>query len=186
MLDLELLGPERPRPLKRVEYDELIRLGMLEDEKVELLHGTIVQMSPIYPDHSSAITQLNMLLAPALVGRALVRVQTNYWASEDSEPEPDVAVVSPGPWNREHPSAALLIVEVALSSLRKDRGIKVPLYAASRVAEYWIVDLAKRRVEVYRDSDGREYQTRTAHEIGETLSLVAFPDVRIPIAQIFA
>jgi Uma2 family endonuclease len=185
MLDPALVAPDRPRPLKRVEYDEMVRLGMFEAERVELLHGTIVQMSPGYPDHADPITQLNMQLVPPLVGRAVVRVQSGYWASEDSEPEPDLAVVPPGPWNREHPSVAHLVIEVAASSLGKDRRVKGPLYASSRVSEYWIVDVVARRIEVFRDSDGSAYRTRTVHEVGETLSLVAFPDVAIATADVF-
>jgi Uma2 family endonuclease len=185
MLDPALLAPERPRPLKRVEYDEMVRLGMFEDEKVELLYGTIVQMSPVYPDHCDPISELTMLLAPAIVGRAKLRVQMSYWASEDSEPEPDLAVVPAGPWSREHPSTAHLIIEVALSSLSKDRRVKGPLYAASRVTEYWIVDVAARRVEVFRDSDGSSYRTKSVHEVGDSLSLVAFPDVTVSVADLF-
>jgi Uma2 family endonuclease len=185
MLDFTLLAPERPRPLKRAEYDELVRLGMFEDEKVELLHGTIVRMSPGYPHHADPIAQLTMLLVPPLVGRATVRVQLGYWASEDSEPEPDLAVVPLGPWNREHPATAYLVVEVAASSLRKDRHIKAPLYAASRVTEYWIANVLERNVEVFRDSDGVVYRTRSVHELGESLTPVAFPDDAISIRDIF-
>jgi Uma2 family endonuclease len=185
MLDPDLLAPERPRPLKRVEYDELVRLGMFDDEKVELLHGTIVKMSPGYPHHADPIAQLTTLLVPPLVGRAMVRVQLGYWASEDSEPEPDLAVVPLGPWSREHPATAHLVIEVAASSLRKDRRIKAPLYASSRVAEYWIVNVMERNIEVFRDSDGTAYRTTSVHELGETLSLVAFPDVTIPIRSVF-
>jgi Uma2 family endonuclease len=185
MLDLALLDPERPRPLKRVEYDEMVRLGMFDEERVELLHGTIVQMSPGYPHHADPVAQLTTLLVPPLVGRATVRVQLSYWASEDSEPEPDIAVVPLGPWNREHPSVAHLVIEVAASSLRKDRHVKAPLYAASRVTEYWIFNVLERNVEVFRDSDGSVYRTRSVHELGETLSLVAFPDVAVPIRSVF-
>jgi Uma2 family endonuclease len=169
-----------------VEYDELVRLGMFDEERVELLHGTIVQMSPGYPHHADPVAQLTMLLVPPVVGRAMVRVQLGYWASEDSEPEPDIAVVPLGPWSREHPATAHLVVEVAASSLRKDRVIKAPLYASSRVTEYWIVNVLERNVEVFRDPDGRDYRTKTVHELGERLTLVAFPDVGVAVRDVFA
>lgn len=185
MLDLHLLAPEQPRPLKRVEYDELVRLGMFDDEKVELLHGTIVRMSPGYPHHADPIAQLTTLLVPPLVGRAMVRVQLGYRASEDSEPEPDIAVVPLGPWSREHPTVAHLVIEVAGSSLQKDRKIKAPLYASSRVTEYWIANVLERNIEVFRDSDGTSYRTKSVHELGETLSPVAFPDIAIAVRDVF-
>jgi Uma2 family endonuclease len=125
-----------------------------------------------------------MLLVPAVGKRAMVRVQMSYWASEDSEPEPDLAVVPPGPWHHEHPATAHLVVEVASSSLRKDRRVKAPLYAASRVTEYWILNVRERCVEVFRDSDGSTYRTKSIHGAGENLALIAFPDVTIAIAEV--
>jgi Uma2 family endonuclease len=77
------------------------------------------------------------------------------------------------------------VIEVAVSTLRKDRAVKGPLYASSRVTEYWIFDAKERRVEVYRDSDGSVYRTKSVHGVGETLTLVAFPDITIAIADVF-
>lgn len=184
MLDPEELAPEKFRPLRRTEYDQLIKLGVFEDERIELLHGALIAMSPSYPEHAGPIGALNMLLTPALVGRATVRVQLGYWANEDSEPEPDIAVVPPGPWHREHPTSAHLVIEVAASSLRKDRHVKAPLYAASRVTEYWIVNVHERCIEVFRDSDGASYRTTSIHRAGESIGLIAFPDVMIRVSDV--
>jgi Uma2 family endonuclease len=184
MLDPEELAPETFRPLRRTEYDQLIKLGVFEDERVELLYGALVTMSPSYPEHAGPIGVLNVLLTPALVGRAMVRMQVGYWANEDSEPEPDIAVVPPGSWHHEHPSSAHLVIEVAASSLRKDRRIKSPLYAASRVTEYWIVNVRERCIEVFRDSDGTTYRTTSVHRVGESIGLVVFPDVVIPVGDV--
>jgi Uma2 family endonuclease len=186
MLDLELLAPEKPRRLKRVEYDELVRLGTFEDEHVELLHGVLVAMSPTYPEHAGPITRLTALLVPVLVGRADIRVQLSYWADDESVPEPDFAVVPHGPWQREHPSSAHIVIEVANSSLRKDRLVKAPLYAASRVEEYWIVNTRERCIHVFRDSDGTTYRSESRHDIGGALALTSFPDVTIAVADVFA
>jgi Uma2 family endonuclease len=186
MLDLELLAPEKLRHLKRAEYDELVRLGTFEDERVELLHGVIVTMSPNYPEHAGPITRLNALLVPALLGRADIRVQLSYWADDESEPEPDIAVVPHGPWQREHPSSAHLVIEVANSSLRKDRLVKAPLYASSRVEEYWIVNTREQCIHAFRDSDGTVYQNESRHDIGGTLTLTSFPNVTIAVTDVFA
>jgi len=185
MLDLDLLGPERPRGLRRSEYDQLVRLGAFEDERVELLHGTIVEMSPNNPHHAGPITRLTEILVLALAGRADVRVQLSYWATDDSEPEPDLAVVPRGPWNREHPASAHLVIEVAASSLRKDRVVKAPLYAASSVTEYWVVNVVEQSVEVYRDSDGRSFRSESRYGASSELCLVAFPDVVVRVGDIF-
>lgn len=185
MLDLDLLGPEGPRGLRRSEYDQLVRLGAFDDERVELLHGTIVKMSPNNPAHAGPITRLTGILVPALVGRADVRVQLPFWAVGDSEPEPDLAVVPRGPWNREHPESADLVIEVAASSLRKDRAVKAPLYAASSVTEYWVVNVIERTVEVFRDSDGTSFLSESRHGASADLRLIAFPDVVVRVGEIF-
>ncbi len=135
--------------MRRAEYERLVALGAFEDERVELLHGVLVDMSPNKPGHVSPIDRLTMILVPALVGRAIVRVQSPIAAGDESEPEPDLAVVPPGDYRQEHPAHALLVIEVALSSLNKDRHVKAPLYAASGFLEYWIVDVAGQAVEVH-------------------------------------
>ena len=80
---------DRVRPLRRVEYDQLIELGVFQNEKIELLDGVLVPMSPIGPPRASAVTKLGELLIPALLGRASVRIQNPFAALEISEPEPD-------------------------------------------------------------------------------------------------
>src|SRR5689334_2995450 len=103
MLEPSLILPEKPRPLKRSEYDRLVSMGAFEGERVELLHGTLVAMSPQDPGHTSPIGQLNMLLVPLLLTRALVRVQSPIVAEDESEPEPDVAIVPLGDYRHAHP-----------------------------------------------------------------------------------
>lgn len=175
------------RPLKRVEYEALVEQGAFVDERVELLYGRIVEMSPTNDPHSYAVEVLNVhLVALAQQGRARVRIQSPMAASEDSEPEPDL-IVSPKD-NRPglHPSEALLIVEVADSSLRKDKGVKARLYAECGVTEYWVVNVADRLVEVYTDPAGSEYQTRRTLRPGAMLLPTAFPDIEVPVAALWA
>ena len=180
-----MLLPETPRPLKRSEYDRLVALGAFEDERVELLYGTLVAMSPQDPGHTGPIGVLTMLLVPALVGHALVRVQAPIVAADESEPEPDLAVVPLGSYRTAHPDRAHLIIEVALSSTKKDRLVKAPLYASSGFEEYWLVEVAAGVVEVYRDPVGGVYRAVTRHGAGETLTLQAFPSVAVPVDALF-
>src|SRR5262245_2228621 len=92
----ELLERRPLRPMRRAEYDQLVRSGVLEGEKVELLRGVMVEMSPTGNDHAFAVSRLNKLFIKALDDRAEVRCQQPFAASDESEPEPDVMVVAPG------------------------------------------------------------------------------------------
>src|SRR5262245_36998247 len=112
-IDLELLAPQGLRPITRAEYDRMIDLGIFdEDERIELLHGMLVAMSPQGQRHAYVIRVLTELLVPALLGRAQVRIQLPLAASDDSEPEPDVSVVPVGDYLDDHPQGAHLVVEV--------------------------------------------------------------------------
>lgn len=184
MLDFNLLGPLKPRRFTRAEYHQLIGRGFFDDERVELLHGFVVEMSPSDPSHAGPVQWLTKTFVRLLIGRAEVRVQLSFIAADDSEPEPDIAIVPPGDYYDEHPRAAHLIIEVADSSLRKDRKIKAPLYAASQVAEYWIVNVAENVVETHRDPADGAYRKVTSHGRDETLHPEAFPDIAIRIADL--
>jgi Uma2 family endonuclease len=179
-----IVPPEKVRPLRRAEYDHLVGLGMLRGESVELLYGRLVRMSPQGEPHVFSVTRLNKLLVRALGDRAEVRVQAPFGASDVSEPEPDIAIVPPGDYLKEHPSRAHLLIEVADSSLQDDRRIKGPLYAGAGVPEYWIVDVAGGVVEVHRDPRGDGYASVTRHARGATLAVPGFEDVLVPVSDI--
>lgn len=178
----QILG-EAIRPLKRVEFDKLVAEGCFENERVELLFGMVVQVSPPDPEHGESLVRLARMLARQLGDRAVVREQLPLAATEDSEPQPDVYVIPNGDYWHEHPSHAHLVVEVSRSSLRRDRA-KRTIYAAATVDEYWIVNHNTDSVEVYRDARDGEWQTKTTHGRGDVLSPLAFPDVKIPIDEI--
>jgi len=186
VLDTAQLAPERPRPLRRVEYEQLVSAGAFTEERIELLEGVLVQMSPQGAEHADVVSRLTMLLARLVGDLAVVRVQSPFAASDDSEPEPDVALVPPGDYRRAHPTHALLIVEVAESSLRKDSSIKADLYARSHVDEYWIVDLNARSVLVHSASDGTTYRRRFAAPPGGSLSLASLSGVVLAISDFLA
>jgi Uma2 family endonuclease len=175
---------QRFRPLRRVEYDQLVELGAFQGEHIELLEGVLVPMSPIGPPHGSSIQKLNALLVPVLAGRAAVRIQSPFAALELSEPEPDVTVVPLGEYADAHPDRAHLIIEVAESSLSVDRGIKQRLYAACGVPEYWIVNLVERRLEVHRQPTGSRYGSRAVLEAGATVTPIAAGGANGPVSDL--
>ena len=178
------VAPEGTRPLRRVEYDKLVALGVFEDERIELLRGTLVPMSPIGPPHSSTIDRLTRILVLALSDRALVRIQNPFAASDDSEPEPDVSVVPLGDYDAAHPERAEVLIEVAESSLVRDRGIKLQIYAENGVPEYWVVNLVDRRIEVYTDPSTIGYGTVRHFEPGQSIRFVRFPDVELQVSDV--
>lgn len=162
----------------------MVELGLFEDERVELLEGMIVTMSPQGPDHADVVAELTEILVGALAGRARVRPQSAYAASETSEPEPDIAVVPPGRHRKAHPDTAYLVVEVARTSRKKDREVKPQIYAAAGVEEYWVVDLVDEEIVVHRDPDGEAFRIVTTSARGEEVAMSRFSDVRIAVDRI--
>ncbi len=179
-----ILRTEPVRPLKRVEYERLAAEGFFEDEQVELLFGMVVPMTPVDPAHPESVYRVRRALERQLGERAYVRDQSPYAASDISEPQPDIAVVPAIEYWREHPTRAFLVVEVARSSLRRDKGPKALLYGLAEVDEYWIVNHVDGVVEVYRDRHNGEWRQRTTHQRGDTIAMSAFPDVTIAVAEI--
>src|SRR5258706_9480035 len=171
---------EKIRLLKRAEYERLGSLGFFEDERVELLFGVVVEMPPIDQAHIHASGTLHTDLAVKLGNRANIYSASPFAASDVSLPEPDVYVTEPGDRWSDRPTHAFLIIEVSRSSLARDRGVKSLLYGLSDVDEYWIVDQIHGFVEVYRDrhEDG-SWRTKITYGRGETITLLAFPDVSI-------
>ncbi|MBZ0231234.1 MAG: Uma2 family endonuclease [Deltaproteobacteria bacterium] len=184
-LESVAIEPDLIRRLTRREYHEMYRAGLFEDERVELLYGQLVVMSPTDPSHDESTATLDERLKAQLGGRARVRVQSSFAAADDSEPMPDIVVTPAGTYWTDHPSRAFLIVEVSRSSLRKDRGVKAKLYGEVAVDEYWIVDVDGGCVHVLRDPDRRgQWQSQTIARRGETLAVAAFPDVTIAVDDI--
>jgi Uma2 family endonuclease len=183
LLTMALALDSRATPISRREYEELVRRGALQDARVELLHGRIVSMSPQGELHVSSVTRLVKMLVRALGDRAEVRVQAPFIAPDESEPEPDVAVVPPGAYLDAHPQSALLIVEVSDTSLARDRA-KASLYAAAGVPDYWIVNIADDVVEVHREPGVAGYAAVTRHRGDEVVRLVGFGDVEIRVADV--
>jgi Uma2 family endonuclease len=161
----------------RDEYYRMAEAGLFQDERVELLDGEIITMSPKLTPHAFAVNQLMYELVTKLGSTAIVRVQDPIVLNNWSEPEPDIVLCIPVPdrYKRAHPRAnqVLLLIEVAESSLVYDRTRKSRSYAASGIAEYWIVNLVDRQVEILTDPDrkARSYRQQRYASVGEMLSL---------------
>jgi Uma2 family endonuclease len=150
----------RVRPLRRPEYDLLIEQGAFgPEERVQLLEGVLVELSPQGAPHAGLVEALNERLMPALLGRYRVRVQLPLGAGEHSEPEPDLAVVPADEPRDRHPERALLVIEVSDESLRLDLGRKARIYAAAGVPEYWVVDVGRVVVHVHTDPVADGYRS---------------------------
>lgn len=151
-----------PRHRLTVEdYHRMGETGILRPEaRVELIEGEIIDMAPIGSRHASAVARLTHLFART-GDTALVWVQNPILLDDHSEPEPDLVLLRPrGDFYREalpHAEDVLLLVEVAETTLRYDRDVKLPLYARYRVPEVWIVDLDSRALLVCRDPAGAAY-----------------------------
>jgi len=139
------------------EYHRMGETGILaEDERVELLAGDIIVREPIGTQHAGTVNRLNHLWTSRLGRRAVVQVQNPIeLAQEDSEPQPDITLLRARDdfYSTAHPEASdtLLAIEVADTSLRLDRRVKIPLYARAGIGEAWLVDLTTSRLEVYRE-----------------------------------
>lgn len=187
-----------PATLKRftpTEYHRLAELGFLsEDDRVELIHGQIVQMTAKGTAHEVCTTRLLREL-PKLVGdRATLRSQSPIVLPPDSEPEPDFTIVQ----NRAddylsfHPEPAdvLLAIEVSDSSLNYDQEVKLPLYAEAGIFDYWIFNLAENHLEIYSEPyqnfQGKfGYGTKRIILPNQALALPCFPDLLLDLSKVF-
>jgi Uma2 family endonuclease len=171
------------------EYHRMADAGILgEDERVELLDGWIVPMSPIGSPHAGCVNRLTRLFTSRLGDAAVVSVQNPVVLNDLWEPEPDLAVLNfrADGYSQAHPRPpeVRLIVEVADSSTEKDRRIKLPAYAEARIPEVWLVNLPADRIETYRDPQDGRYLTPRLVSRGEPLSPLELPDVTLPADDI--
>ena len=137
--------------------------GLFHGEHVELIRGELVVMSPIGSVHSAVVRVLSEWLVRALPPHLMVSCQQPLACADESEPEPDLAIVARRPYRDAHPAAAALVIEVAETSVDYDLGAKAALYAESEVEEYWVIDLGRGVVVVHRDRAGGAWASITTH-----------------------
>ncbi len=170
------------------EYETMLVAGILsEDDRVELIEGEILQMSPIGDRHASSVRRLTALLSSRLAEQAILSVQNPLRLNDISAPQPDLALLRPrADFYSAHPRPedTLLVIEVAEASLAFDRQVKAPLYGMNGIAELWIVDLLGQAIEVYRQPSARGYLEVRRSNRGSPLGMLAFPGLELSAAEI--
>ncbi|WP_376790049.1 Uma2 family endonuclease [Thermoflexus sp.] len=172
------------------EYHRMAEVGILsEDDRVELIEGELIAMSPIGSRHAAAVARLTVLFS-RIEDRGIVWVQNPIRLGWHSEPQPDVALLRYRPdfYASGHPGPedVLLIVEVAETSADYDRTVKIPLYARHGIPEAWLVDLTEAHVEIYRQPSPQGYQEARTLRRGETLHPTALPELTIAVEDLLA
>jgi len=173
----------------REEYEAMVAQGILAPEShVQLLDGEIIQMTPQGALHRTAVTLVAEAVRGILPPGYHLQVQAPLAILDDGEPEPDVAVIQGAirDYATRHPTTALLVVEVADTSLDLDRGRKKAAYARAGISEYWILNLPARSLEVNRDPEpGAEtYRAQRTLHAGDEISPVSFPTTRILVTAL--
>ena len=189
-LDDTVTAPVRRHKLDVATYNGMNDAGLFgPDDRVELIEGELIDMAPIGQDHASTVNELAETLILACAGAAYVSVQNPIAVDNYNEPQPDLAICRARPdryrKTRPGPADVLVLIEVADSTLRFDRTVKLRVYARAGVAEFWLVDLKRRVLEVYRLPVGDQYTAMTTHGAQDTLSLSLAPTIQVSLAQVF-
>ncbi|WP_353929639.1 Uma2 family endonuclease [Okeanomitos corallinicola TIOX110] len=171
------------------QYHQMNQAGILtEDDRVELINGEIIEMSPIGRKHAACVDRLNYLLAILLGTKVIIRVQNPILLNNLSEPQPDIALLKPRAdfYESGHPQPqdTFLLIEVADSSLEYDRDIKIPLYANSGILEVWLVDILEQTITVYRQPTANGYSEIKTFHRGEILDILAFSEIKTTVDSI--
>jgi Uma2 family endonuclease len=184
----------RRRRWTKSEYYRLGKLGFFDGQRVELIEGTLLVLGPQQPPHATVVTQSVRLLDTLFRPDHHARSNMPLDLGQTTEPEPDISVVAgpPAQYRKAHPTTAVLLVEVSDANVSYDRRHKGSLYARAGIADYWLVNLVRRRLEVYRvpvaDARSRfgfRYSSRTDLLPGTTVSPLALPHQAIAVADLF-
>lgn len=171
------------------EYHQMIETGLLDDKRVELIRGEIVEMAPEGEPHAYFSTESGHYLSRLLGDRALVRPAKPITLPNQSEPEPDVAIVKPlGQEYLNHhpyPEDIFWVIEYSNSSLEKDLNLKSKVYAEVNIAEYWVINLRNQSLIVFRNPQAGGYASQTSYTTG-TLTALALPDVPISVSALIS
>ena len=184
-MSLELLK----RQFNVKEYNEMPRAGIFkENERLELIRGEIFKMSPVGHHYSACVNRLTQLFSQRLGDRVLVSVQNLVELDDYLEPQPDIALLAPKAdfYESGHPKPAdiFLIVEVADTTIKLDREVKIPLYGEDNIIEVWLVDINEQCVEVYRQPIASGYEQVQKLQRGQNLSIQRFPSINIQVDEI--
>ena len=173
------------------EYHRMAEVGLLApDARVELIEGEIIDMAPIGNNHLGTVAMLDRMLQRAVDDRAIILCQSSIRLGQDSEPQPDLAVLLPrADYYRTPPppgaADTLLVIEVSDTTLRYDRHTKVPFYARHGIPEVWLVDLPNATVHCFRDLCGERYNSESATQTPGVIALPGLPGVTIDLSSLF-
>ncbi len=179
-------------PVRRftvAEYYAMAEAGILtEDDRVELIDGVIVEMSPAGSRHVGCVNLYTRWLSQLVGDRAILQVQGSIHLDDDTEPQPDLALLRDRPdfYSSSHaePSDVLLLIEVADSSVGYDRHEKLPRYARAGIPEVWLTILPERIIEAHTEPSGGRYTHTRIFAPGDTITPGCFPDVALPVGEI--
>ncbi len=168
-------------------YLQMVEVGIIDpNDPVELLDGKMIEMSPAGPPHLGMINRITTVLSRYLQNLAIVQIQSPILLSEDSLPEPDIAILRLNDTfyadAYPQPEDVHVLIEVSDTSLAYDRDYKLHFYAEANIREYWIVDLSQHQLLRYYEPQGREYRHRELLQLGEEVNLVDF-DLQIPTLE---
>lgn len=172
------------------QYEQMAKIGFLQpDERVELLRGEIINISPIGRRHAAFVCRLHQIFNDVLTKQIIIWEQNPVILDNYSEPQPDLVILKAKAdfYESAKPIAedVFLLVEISDFTLATDTNIKIPLYAKANIQEVWLVNLNEDTVEVYRHPAGDKYNNFNTYKLGDNLSILAFPNVQISVNQIF-
>ena len=170
------------------DYHRMAEVGILSaQDRVELIEGEIIDMTPIGPRHAAVVDRLAARLVKALPAGYLVRIQNPLTLGESSEPQPDLAIVADRSYATAHPGGGdtHLVIEVADATVAYDRDVKLPLYAQSLIPEVWIVNLPAGQLEVFRDPAEDGYRQSFVPAPEEFVSPIRVPGIAIRPGEVF-
>ncbi len=189
---MQIISKNKEIPLRLwtvEDYHRMVEVGLLQpDEAVELVAGQIIQkMSPQGTPHATTIRIISRLLEKRLGEKALVQTQLPIQLNNFSEPEPDIALVVADELlyldHHPFPSEVYLIVEIADSTLKRDCQIKAIDYGSSGIKDYWVLDINNRCLHLFRNGTDQGYENEKILQENETVSLLAFPDIKIKVGE---
>ncbi len=173
------------------QYHQMIESGILTDrDRVELLNGEIIEMSPVGRRHAACVDRLTELLILRLASKAIVRTQNPIRLSDDSEPQLDIAILRRRDdfYATGHPQPAdiFLVIEVVDTTIEFDREIKIPTYAQEQIPIVWLVDLNAEVVEVFQEPTAQGYRNSQRFQAGQMLTIPNFSEIQIGVDQILS
>jgi Uma2 family endonuclease len=171
------------------EYHRLGEVGILSaDDRVELINGEIIEMSPIGSRHAACVRAIQEFLQEKLGRKAQVSVQNPIQLDDRAEPQPDIALLKPRKdrYARAHPKPAdiILVIEVSDTTLENDRSVKLPLYAHAEIPETWLIDLNQEAIEQFSDPRNGEYRTSHRFRRGDAITAVSVSGLTLAVNEI--